>query len=65
MLPERVMAEATHSWLLVFFRLLSCAPTVDCYPDFSVHLGSELVMDQGYSIVFMAAGSRQALPLPF
>lgn len=43
MLPERVTAEATHSWLVVIFRLLSYAPTIDCYPDIPVHLGSELV----------------------
>lgn len=64
MLPERVTAEATHSWLLVIFRLLPCAPTVDCYPDFPVHLGSELITDQGDDILFVASlfPSRFLLP---
>lgn len=58
MLPERVTAEATHSWLVVIFRLLSYAPTIDCYPDIPVHFGSELVIDQSYSILFVAPGSQ-------
>lgn len=58
MLLERVTAEATHSWLVVISRLLSYAPTIDCYPDIPVHRGSELVMDQGYGILLVPPGSQ-------
>lgn len=65
MLLERVTAEATHSWLVVISRLLSYAPTIDCYPDIPVHRGSELVMDQGYGILLVPPLGASLFPSQF